>query len=41
MLFLGYLIKWDFKKYPKNSTTYKFFNSAGANDLVLEKEKKE
>ena len=41
MFFLRYIIKWDFKKYPKNSTTYKFFNSARANDLVFEKEKKE
>ena len=40
-MFLKYIIKWNYDKYPKNAPTLKFFDPAKAKEVDLEYEKKE
>lgn len=40
LFYLKYILRWNYKIYPKNSRTLKFFDAKRSGNLIFEEEKK-
>ena len=40
LFYLRYILRWNYKIYPKNSRTLKFFDAKRSGNLIFEEEKK-